>query len=282
LGEIDFHLHSYYSDGLLSPSKIVQYAKESNLKAISLTDHDSFEGISEAIELGKKLKIEIIPGVELSAGMDNGEHRDIHLLAYFIDPATLQESGGKELEKNLEHFREERIKRAEKIVKNLKQLGLNISFEDVMNKAGKGIVGRPHIADVLAEKGYCSYEEAFQNYLNYTSQVYEDKYRISAIDAIKLVHKAGGMVFLAHPANYVKNNIVLELVRNKLDGIETLHPSHTSDMISYYKNIVSQNKLLEIGGSDCHARNGNVAIGRLSIPYEFLEKMVKFKNKEKR
>lgn len=241
--KIDLHLHTIYSDGALSVKDLIIAAYEKKINVISITDHDNINGIKSAIRLGKKLNIEVIPGLELSTDI---EDREVHLLGYFID------IDNDELKKYLSFFREERFYRAKRIIKKLNRLGIKIDIDDVMIEAKNSSIGRPHIANALIKANVVKdYYEAFQLYLRDFGPAYERKIHISAQSAIKLISDAGGLSFIAHPG-HLKESILMELINSGIDGIEVVHPSHSDYQIKFYRGIVNQYCLLESGGSDFH------------------------------
>ena len=190
-GRVDLHLHSIYSDGNLSPSALVERAKDVGLCAISLTDHDNVSGIQEALLCGRRLGIEVIPGVELSTS-ERG--LDTHILGYFIDKDNIS------LKNHLEFFRHHRIKRAKKIVQNLNSMGCKITFEQVKKKSISQNIGRPHIADAMVDCGFVrNQNEAFYAFLGDNKAAFVPKYKIGTLDAIIMIREAGGLSFLAHP-----------------------------------------------------------------------------------
>ncbi|MFA3783117.1 PHP domain-containing protein [Melioribacteraceae bacterium 4301-Me] len=241
--KVDLHIHTNYSDGAYDPSTVVQKSAKAGLNIISITDHDNVDGIKEAIECGKDLNVEVIPGLEISTDLEDNE---IHLLAYFIDVTN------EELQKYLKFFREERFYRAKRIVKKLQNLGLNITIDHVMEKAKNSAVGRPHIAYALVDLGLVNdYYEAFHKYIGDYAPAYEKKIHVSPVSALKLISDAGGLSFIAHPGN-IKDSILYYLIKSGIDGIETIHPSHSETQIRFFKGIVSQYCLLSSGGSDYH------------------------------
>lgn len=261
----DLHLHSTQSDGRLRPSDVVHIAHQRGLRAISLTDHDTISGISEATDAGEALGVEVVPGIELSASLDD---KDIHILGYFID----HESSA--LRSKLEIFRNSREDRARKMVAGLQNQGVDISFDEVEQEAQGGAYGRPHIANVLLRKGYArDIYGVFQKYLGYDCPAYVAKFSLHPMDAIGLLHEAGGLAFLAHPSFYMKERHLIAVIRSGLDGIETSHPNHFEHSITYYKGICRQYGLLESGGSDCHGRVDQIAIGNHAVPYEYVTHM---------
>ena len=242
-GKADLHTHTNHSDGSCSPKEIVIKAKQASIDIISITDHDNIKGVKEASEIGKDLGVEVIPGVEISSEIGD---REIHLLGYFFDPEN------HEIERYLSFFREERVKRAGRIANKLTNLGFDINLDDILKKAGKSSVGRPHIAQVMLEKGcVSSYYEAFSKYIGNGAPAYEKKVHVSPQSAFRIINEAGGLSFIAHPGN-LPENILKELIESGIDGIEVIHPSHSKLQQKFYGGIVNSYFLLECGGSDYH------------------------------
>jgi predicted metal-dependent phosphoesterase TrpH len=264
-GYADLHVHSIFSDGQLRPSQVVDYAAQSNLRAIALTDHDTVDGLEEAIACGSACGVEVIPGIELSATM---EDREVHILGYFFDPANTL------LKQQIHLYKAERIKRAEKIIKKLNTHGITVNMDSVMTKAGKGAVGRPHIADAIIEAGYAQNTfEAFKEFLGHGALAYQERFSISPEYAIRLIGQAGGLSFLAHPSLNMKQKHIYHIIQAGVNGIECIHPKHSPDATNYFRRLVQQYHLMESGGSDCHARHEAIMIGRFPIPYGWVEKM---------
>lgn len=262
--KIDLHLHSTCSDGTTSPEDVVRRASAHGLKAISLTDHDCVDGVEAAGDAGMRLGVEVIAGVELSTTL---EGKDIHILGYFVDCAHAS------LRRYLQVFRDERHRRAERTVNRLKQLGVNLSMETVLAKAGGGVIGRPHIADALVEEGFVfSISEAFQKYLGYNRPAYEKKYVLSPQEAVELIRNAGGLACLAHPGIYNRDDLLPDLIACGLDGIEVVHAKHTPEQVRRYSEFADLYGLLKAGGSDCHGGGrGESTMGTVTVPYAFLE-----------
>lgn len=241
--KVDLHTHTNLSDGNYSPCELIELAFKNGINVLSITDHDSINAYEIAIECANDLKIELIPGVEISTDL---EDKEIHLLGLFINIKS------DELKKYLNFFREERYHRAKRIINKLNKLGLSISIDDVLQLANNSAIGRPHIANTLIEKGYVkNYQEAFDKYLGDHSAAYERKIHVSVQSALKLISEAGGLSFVAHPG-YMKENLLLKLIEYGIDGIEVVHPSHNENQIQFYRGIVNQYCLLETGGSDFH------------------------------
>lgn len=239
----DLHTHTIYSDGFYTPEKLIKKAQAQGIDTISITDHDSTNGIEEAAIYADKYGIEIIPGVEVSTDIRDTE---VHILGYFIDPKN------KELEHYLHFFRDERYKRAIRIVNKLNLLGLEITIEDVLELAKNSAIGRPHIAQALMAKGQVkTFFEAFYKYLGNHAPAYERKVHLSPQSAFKIINDAGGLSFIAHPGN-MPEILIKELIDAGVDGIEVIHPSHSPEQVKFYRGIVHEYFLLECGGSDFH------------------------------
>jgi predicted metal-dependent phosphoesterase TrpH len=265
----DLHLHTAYSDGALSPREIVDKARTAGVCTISITDHDNVGAIEEAIDYGKTVGIEVIPGLELSAAM--GE-KDVHILAYFID------HNNRTLLDYLTFFRYERLKRAERIVEKLNKINIPIRFESVQEQAGIGSLGRPHIASVMMEEGFIeTYHEAFAKYIGVGGPAYEKKFQLGPEEAIRLISQSGGLSFLAHPGKYTSELEVAQLIKAGLDGIEVVHPSHNEIRQEHYRGVVNQYFLLESGGSDFHGgkKNDDAVFGAFCVPIQIVDAMKK-------
>lgn len=263
---IDLHIHTVFSDGLLTPAQVVEQGKAMKLKAVGITDHDSLAGLSEAEESGASHGVEVVPGVELSTFH---EDKDIHILGYFID------RNNKRLLEYLQRFREARYDRAVKMVNNLRDLGVKISVEEIEKRAEGINIGRPHFAEVLMEKGYVeTFQEAFYRYIGYGSKAYVDKYKIKPEKAIRLIAEARGLSFLAHAGHQMNDALIVQLIKAGLDGLEIIHPNLSDSRTRHLQQIARQHRLLVSGGSDCHGgRNGSCTIGRHRLPYAILEDM---------
>lgn len=239
----DLHIHTNFSDGFYSPKEIVSMAKKRGLETISITDHDNVSALHEAIKYGEEIGIEVIPGVEISSDIKD---KEIHILGYFIDIDS------QELEHYLNFFREERLKRAIRIVNNLNSMGLPLRIEDVLEKSKNSAVGRPHIAQAMLEKKLISsYYEAFNKFIGNGGPAYEKKVHLSPQSAFKIINDAGGLSFIAHPG-YMEQSLLKELIDQGVDGIEVIHSSHSHDQVRFYRGIVNEYFLLESGGSDFH------------------------------
>lgn len=273
---IDLHIHTSASDGSHSPCQVVELAKNNGLSAIGITDHDTVEGNDEAVRAGSALGMEVIPGVEISVAW---EKRAIHILGYFID--WKNEELVSEL-RNLVYYREERNP---KIIEKLNSLGMEITYEEVKRVAGEGTVGRPHVAQVLVEKGYVKNgDDAFQKYLQRGAVAYAEKKRLSPRQGIDLIKKAGGIPILAHPftidglEEHNMEKVIVDFKREGIEGLEVFYPMHSWEQAQYLQIIAQKHRLLQTGGSDFHGdQKPNIYIGRgfgeLRVPYRLVEEM---------
>jgi len=272
---IDLHIHTTYSDGLLSPSEILDVAREKKLAAIALCDHDNYGGFLEINEITKKNDPEIIAGVELSTGQ-GGE--DIHILGYMFNPAS------EPFKKALENFRERRNKRGEMILSKLKEIGIDIPLEMVQELAGNSAIGRPNIADAILKVGAINrFEEAFEKYIGIDGPAYVPKENLTPKRAIELIHDAGGLAFLAHPGVAKAYRYIDEFTNYGLDGIEIHHPYHNSQMKETLIDVASKKSLLKSGGSDSHGREKHHGkIGTQPITVEWLDEIKNRYNQERK
>jgi predicted metal-dependent phosphoesterase TrpH len=263
---VDLHLHTNFSDGILTPTQVVMKAKELGLRAIGIVDHDTIDGIAEAVEAGSRVGVEIVSGVELSTQF---EGRDVHILAYYFDPTNPH------LMEYLERFQEGRYLRAAKMIRNLNHLGIRLTMDEVEERVKGRSIGRPHLAEVLMEKGYVeTFQEAFQRYIGYGSLAYEEKYKISPEEAIGLISEAKGLSFLAHPGYFISDEIIFHFVKAGLDGIEIVHPKLSDNRTRHLQQLARKHGVLVSGGSDCHGgRDGCLFIGHYNVPYTILKEM---------
>jgi hypothetical protein len=274
---IDLHTHSTASDGTLSPTELISAAKAAGLDAIALTDHDTAGGLQEAAEAGKRLGVEVIPGCELSVTYSK-KPAFMHILGLYlpVEPKGLTEG--------LEYLNKRREDRNIQIVQKLRDLGISISYEELLEQAGDGTVGRPHFAQLLIKKGVVpNISEAFSRFLGDGGKAYLPKEKFDAEKAIPLLKAEGASVVLAHPYSLHIKGATLEeeLTRLKeigLDGIECLYPLHSEEQTKKYIALAEKLDLLVLGGSDFHGDTKpdiklGVGTGKLNVPYELLEKM---------
>jgi predicted metal-dependent phosphoesterase TrpH len=272
--KVDLHSHTTASDGVQPPAENVRLAKQKGLQAIGITDHDTVAGIPEAIAEGKMIGIEVVPGIEISSAH---EGVDIHVLGYYINYEN------KDFLDRLEKLRDVRDLRNQMMVERLQKLGIEITLEEVnarkpARKKGENI-GRPHIAEVLMEKGIVdTMEEAFRQYLGREGKAYVNPPRIRPGEAIQIIRQAGGVPVLAHPGLYNLDEAVIDLIENHgLPGIEVYHPDHSEEDEERYRQIAERYQLIITAGSDFHGeRNGDVfhaPIGTKTVDYDVVNRL---------
>lgn len=272
---IDLHIHSQASDGSLTPREVAKVAKELGLSTIAITDHDTVAGVDEASASGKSLGIEVVPAVEFSTE-EQGE--EIHILGYFLDHKALW------LKERLGELKEKREERIVKISKKLAKFGIQVSPEEVKAVAGQGTLGRPHVAQVMAMKGYVtSTAEAFHRYLGNTAPAYVPREHVSPAEAIEIVIKAEGIPVLAHPVLIKDQNRIFGLLELGLAGLECWHSEQGGSVAARYVKFAKAHDLAITGGSDYHGPylNGTRALGKPQVSDDVYVQLVRFRDSRK-
>ncbi len=248
----DLHMHSTASDGGYSPSELMQKCKQNDLEIVSLTDHDSVDGIAEAIVAGQKLGIEVIPGIELST---KHKGKSVHILGYGFDWENAK------LREFLDTQKELRRERLATMIEKFDHIGLKLAAENVLKHVDGGSVGRPHVAKALIEAGYVkTVAEAFNRFLAEGKPCYVEKSKEMTVkEAIDWIHQTGGLAIVAHPVYYEFDQDIIDWVHNwELDGIEVYHRDHDEKAVLRFETLcekieADQNKILfRTGGSDFH------------------------------
>lgn len=274
---IDLHVHSTFSDGTLTPTQLVALALKSNLEAFALTDHDTTEGINEALEAAKGSVLEVIPGIEFST-----EYRgkDIHILGYYINP------NNENFISKVKEFRDSRETRNKKMCKKLNELGIDIDYDSFTKEYPDSVITRAHYAKYMVAHGFIKYmDEAFEKYIGDECPGFVPREKITPTQAVSLIIACGGIPVLAHPILYKLSDsdleeLVASLKKSGLKGIETIYSTNSQTDERLIRKLASKYKLLITGGSDFHGNNKpNLSLGcgrgDLFIPTKLLPPLKK-------
>lgn len=263
---VDLHLHSTFSDGTLSPAMLADLGKKRGISVMSLTDHDTTEGLPSFLAACRRRGIRAVTGVELSADFP----ATLHILGYRID---FKNRG---LEKALNSIRKARDLRNGRICEKLQALGFDVTLDEVEAEAGGEVSARPHIARVMVKKGYVrDLRTAFSIYLGRSGKAYADRERLSPEDCIKIIREAGGVAVFAHPAEtsgcYEKiRDLALRLKKSGLWGIECYTSKHNAEQIFRYLSIAADLGLFPTAGSDFHGGGDPSPALGVSVPVEMI------------
>lgn len=273
---VDLHIHSTASDGSLSPAEIIETARKVGLRAIAITDHDTVEGSVEALRYQDSSGVEILPGIEISVSFDSGT---MHMLGYLmrLDDVSLGQT--------LKVVQEARANRNLEIIKRLQDVGVDISYDEVLKVSGGGQIGRPHIAQVLVhKKAVQTIDEAFNKLLKKGRPTYVERYRLLPVEAIQTILGAGGVPVLAHPFTLNAktegdlDRVLADLKQAGLKGVEVYYPGHGPELTALYERLADRHGLLVTGGTDFHGMVSpgvHIGIGRgdLRVPYRLVEEL---------
>jgi len=273
-GRIDLHAHTTASDGVLTPAELVELALDRGLVLLAITDHDSTNGVAEAIARAAGTSLEVWPGVEISTDVPNAE---VHVLGYYVDTEKPR------FQELLARSRDSRVWRAEQMVAKLAELGMPVAFRRVLEIAGVGSVGRPHIAQALVERGFVrSNKDAFDLYLNRNGPAYVERFKLTPTEAVQLIRDAGGLPVLAHPmyinpgkeTGFDLSSFVNELRGAGLAGLECYYGDASPDVVRNLSKVAREFDLIPTGGSDFHGRGMYATdLGEREIPRETIERM---------
>lgn len=278
---VDLHTHSNKSDGSYSPTELVDYAVTKGLRAIALTDHDTIDGLTEAIHHAAALStagqpsVEVVPGIEFSTKHDE---KDVHIVGLYI----AYDSPG--FRSKLQEFVDSRVGRNIKMCRNLQEAGIDITYEKLLARNPDAVITRAHYASYLFEKGYVkSRQDAFAQYLGDHTKYFVPREKVTPTQAVSLILQAGGIPVLAHPPLYHMgrerlDNLVSSLKDVGLMGIETLYSTYTNQDERDMLRLAHKYDLLLSGGSDFHGANKpnldlGAGYGKLFVPEEFLDKL---------
>ena len=271
----DLHIHTYYSDGVFSPEKIVDTAVDVGLEAIAITDHDNILAYDVAQkyidEKGLQDKIEVIRGIEVNTLYKNYE---VHILGYFMDTKN------KDFLDLIKAQQQARVKQTKEILALLaKKEGIRIKFEDIKKQVAEGgSIGRPHIAKAITNAGGTNnIMDAYAKYIHDDSPVYVQRKTVSPHDAVEIIYDAGGIPVIAHPHDLdIAESLIKELMNYGLRGIEAYHRKHSPACVEYFSSMAENLGLIVTGGSDFHTpniMNGQIILGKNFIPEWVYEKL---------
>jgi predicted metal-dependent phosphoesterase TrpH len=263
---IDLHTHTTFSDGSQSPTELIREAAETGLSAVAVTDHDTVDGLAEAMEAGERYGIEVVPGIEI-----NLEHDRVtmDMLGYFLAGMPTPE-----LQSELAELRAYRDERNARMLERLAELGMPLDEDALAAAAENGAVGRPHIGEAMVRRGYVSsISEAFDLYLRRGAPAWVDRRRLALGRALKLLRASGALPVLAHPGIIRTdaaglNHIVRDAARGGMAGIECYYPLHDEETVARCLGLARTYALVPTGGSDYHgtvkpqARLGVASAGR--------------------
>jgi 3',5'-nucleoside bisphosphate phosphatase len=270
MDKVDLHIHSNASDGRYSPAEVVRMAVSAKLAIMSLTDHDTIDGLIPALEAAKEFPaLTLIPGVELSTDTTGGE---VHVLGYFIDYTD------QEFISSLERMRNSRADRAAKMVLKLKELGCDVELARIKEIAGNGALGRAHVAQALLEKGYISsFKEAFTRYIGRDCPAYISREKLTPSEAVQLITKVHGLPVLAHPFTTANPEMMIrDLKPVGLVGIEVYYAGYLPAETNSLLNLALKYDLIPTGGTDYHGIDtaSEITIGGTDVPMHFVEKLI--------
>lgn len=271
----DLHLHTTCSDGKVEPSRLVEMAKDLGLSTIAITDHDTFKAFKEAKPKADELDIDLIPGIEVTTSF---KERECHLLGYNFD---VENDEMNDLMINQRRIRKKRIKR---ITDKVAKMGIDVSYDEVSAEANSANLGRPHIAQVMVNKGYVtSISEAFIRYLSNDKLKEMKSDYLDLKDAIALLKNAGGAAILAHPGILYTTEEIEEIIKLGIDGLESIHPSHNYQLQKKYDEICDKNLLLKSGGSDFHGTDRDMRkhFGTVTISEKYVNKLKRLTEQRK-
>lgn len=273
----DLHIHTYFSDGVFSPEKIVDTALDVGLEAIAITDHDNVLSYDVATNYVKENnhKLEVIRGIEVNTLYKNYE---VHILGYFMDPTN------SEFQNMLKFQQSARIKQTKEIIALLsKKAGIKIKFDDIKKLVAEGgSIGRPHIAKAITNVGGTSnVMDSYAKYIHENSPVYVQRKTVSPHDAVEIIYDAGGIPVIAHPHDIdIAESLIKDLMNYGLRGIEAYHRKHSPACVEYFSSMAENLGLIVTGGSDFHTPNilnGQIVLGKNFVPEWVYDKLIKEK-----
>jgi len=270
-GGVDLHAHTTASDGTLSPRELVSAAARRGVRVLAVTDHDSTDGLRDAFdEAAKHPPLTIVPGLEINCDAPGAAGAEVHVLGYYVD----HEAGW--FQDFLREQRVERVARVHRIVARLAELGMPIDAAEVFAIVKEGSAGRPHVAQVMVQRGYVrSVREAFERYLHANGPANVPRKRLTPVEAVRIIRRAHGVPVFAHPGLADRDALIPELVEAGLMGIEAIYAEHSAAQTAHYKDVCRAHGLVATGGSDYHGeRSGRTnPLGHPPVPMSVWEEL---------
>ncbi len=270
-GGVDLHAHTTASDGTLSPRELVSAAARRGVRVLAVTDHDSTDGLRDAFdEAAKHPPLTIVPGLEINCDAPGAAGAEVHVLGYYVD----HEAGW--FQDFLREQRVERVARVHRIVARLAELGMPIDAAEVFAIVKEGSAGRPHVAQVMVQRGYVrSVREAFDRYLHANGPANVPRKRLTPVEAVRIIRRAHGVPVFAHPGLADRDALIPELVEAGLMGIEAIYAEHSAAQTAHYVDLCRAHGLVATGGSDYHGeRSGRTnPLGHPPVPMSVWEEL---------
>jgi predicted metal-dependent phosphoesterase TrpH len=271
---VDLHIHSTASDGTLTPSEVVRLALERGMAVIALTDHDTLAGVSEAQAAAAGTGLEVIAGVEINAEADGtpGDEAALHILGFYVDPHHPP------LNEKLRAVRNARLERARRMIERLRELGVELAWEEVEALAGGESVGRPHVARALLNAGHVkTVQEAFDRFIGPGRPAHVPRLRLTPAETVQAIVAASGVPVLAHPAHSGSAVIerIPELVGCGLRGLEVYYPYHSPEEVDMLLGLCREHGLIATGGTDFHGPDSEegAPLGSVYVPLACAEQL---------
>jgi predicted metal-dependent phosphoesterase TrpH len=271
---IDLHSHTTESDGTLTPAELIAAAADARLKALAITDHDTFAGYEQALPHAASAGVNLICGIELSTKMNTGTRRTVHLLGYFLDSAPAAD-----FQQWLQRMQESRRDRNRRLALKLQSMGMDVQIEEV-EALGRTMAGRPHFARIMVSKGYVPhYRAAFDLYLDESAPGYVDRDEPSLEEGIRRIREAGGITSIAHPIRLNlspadEESLLASMKAEGLGALEAYHSDHGPAETERYLDLARKHGLKVTGGSDFHGdTKPNVKLGSVGVPATLLDSL---------
>ena len=264
--QADLHVHTSASDGTFAPREVVERAAGIGLNVIAITDHDTMNGIAEAQQCAAGHGVNVIAGVEISTF--HGE-QEFHVIGLYTDlvSATFLEK--------LEEMRRARHDRIFEMVGKLREMGIDLDGQEIIDSADGGSAGRTHVAQALMDHGHVdTLSEAFYKYVGDRGPAFVPKKFMSVEDAIIAIRKVGGVSILAHPGVTDRDGYIPIFAQMGLNGLEAFYPTYSREQTTHYLDMANRMGMVVGGGSDCHGkRRTDIMLGRVRVPGIYVERI---------